>query len=385
MKESFFLNKEFPQKCGDTLIVLRKSDKKKDGHTFFICKFLKYPYIIESRDDGILRGAVVNPQIEQVEFVNKIWPQNCGDSLNILEKVKIEKEKRNIYNWRCIFQKYPYEVIASKDVIIKGKVNNPLVDEYEFIGKIYHQNCGDDLKVIKKTSIQNSAQAFVYECEFQKYPWRVFVEKQSILRGLVRNQKLPLYDKNNLIKYIQEKFKEKPTLQELAKNLNISISNIAKIVRKQGVYDYVSVFELASLGEKELKDYIQQFFDFKIENSWNELDGKEIDIYIPSLKIGFEFNGIYWHSNEFKDKYYHLDKLKLANSKGIKLYFIWQDEWEENKEQIKQWIKDILFEGKSKLFDKEVDKVGYINQNISEPILIDREGFLCYNCGEILK
>lgn len=50
MKESFFLNKEFPQKCGDTLIVLRKSDKKKDGHTFFICKFLKYSYIIESRD-----------------------------------------------------------------------------------------------------------------------------------------------------------------------------------------------------------------------------------------------------------------------------------------------------------------------------------------------
>ena len=38
MKESFFLNKEFPQKCGDTLVVLRKSDKKNNGHTFFICK-----------------------------------------------------------------------------------------------------------------------------------------------------------------------------------------------------------------------------------------------------------------------------------------------------------------------------------------------------------
>jgi hypothetical protein len=34
----------------------------------------------------------------------------------------------------------------------------------------------------------------------------------------------------------------------------------------------------------------------------------EIDIYLPELKLGFEFNGLYWHSNKFKEKNYHLNK-----------------------------------------------------------------------------
>jgi hypothetical protein len=33
----------------------------------------------------------------------------------------------------------------------------------------------------------------------------------------------------------------------------------------------------------------------------------EIDIYLW-VEIGFEFNGLYWHSNKFKEKNYHLNK-----------------------------------------------------------------------------
>lgn len=42
-----------------------------------------------------------------------------------------------------------------------------------------------------------------------------------------------------------------------------------------------------------------------------------------------------------------------------------------------------IFPQKSLMFEKEIDKIGYLNENINktEPILINREGFLCYNCG----
>ena len=58
-------------------------------------------------------------------------------------------------------------------------------------------------------------------------------------------------------------------------------------------------------------------------------DGKalEIDIYIPSYNIAFEFNGYYWHhSASFgKPKNYHKLKTELCLKKGIKLYHLWED------------------------------------------------------------
>ena len=48
----------------------------------------------------------------------------------------------------------------------------------------------------------------------------------------------------------------------------------------------------------------------------------EIDILIPSLKIGFEINGVYWHSSDSKEadkelSKYHLNKTELMNAAGI--------------------------------------------------------------------
>jgi hypothetical protein len=49
---------------------------------------------------------------------------------------------------------------------------------------------------------------------------------------------------------------------------------------------------------------------------------KEIDIFIPSLRIGFECNGIYWHKDtEDIDR----DKTSIARSMGIDLYILWEN------------------------------------------------------------
>lgn len=58
-----------------------------------------------------------------------------------------------------------------------------------------------------------------------------------------------------------------------------------------------------------------------IMNDRTAIYPKEIDVYIPELKIGFEYDGIIYHSSD-KDKL--LDNLKdeICISKGIKLYRI---------------------------------------------------------------
>ncbi len=80
--------------------------------------------------------------------------------------------------------------------------------------------------------------------------------------------------------------------------------------------------------EEEIGEFIQGLFgDEVILRGRDILDRYELDIYIPSLKIGIEYNGLYWHREEKKGKYYHLNKLQMCNQKGIKLIQIFEDEY----------------------------------------------------------
>ena len=100
-----------------------------------------------------------------------------------------------------------------------------------------------------------------------------------------------------------------------------------------------------SKGEKMLLSYISSIYDgFIIENY--KINKKEIDIYLPELKIGFEFNGLYWHSELNKNKKYHLDKVNFFNTNGIQVTLIWEDDWEYKKDIVKSIILNKL--GKSK-------------------------------------
>lgn len=103
--------------------------------------------------------------------------------------------------------------------------------------------------------------------------------------------------------------------------------------------------KVESSSEHELYEYICSLVgkDNVIHNDRTVLNGKEIDVYVPSKKIGFEFNGVVWHSEKFgKDKDYHLDKLNEANKNGIQLVQIFEDEFSNHKELVFAKIKRLL-------------------------------------------
>ena len=95
--------------------------------------------------------------------------------------------------------------------------------------------------------------------------------------------------------------------------------------------------------EKEMLAYIQTIYTGKIETNIREIiPPYEIDVYLPELKIGFEMNGVYWHSDKFKDRNYHLRKYLMSKEKGVRLYSIFEDDWKFNKEIVKNFIKTRL-------------------------------------------
>ena len=72
------------------------------------------------------------------------------------------------------------------------------------------------------------------------------------------------------------------------------------------------------------------------------LKGKEIDIFIPSLKLGIEYNGLFWHSEDSgKDNNYHINKLIECNKQGIRLIQIFEDEWVNHREICESKLKQI--------------------------------------------
>lgn len=97
------------------------------------------------------------------------------------------------------------------------------------------------------------------------------------------------------------------------------------------------------IKENSLYEFIKENYDGQIITSnRNILDGKELDIYLPELNLAFEFNGLYWHNELFKDKKYHLDKTNNCLKKNIKLIHIWEDDWDNKKSIIKSIILNKL-------------------------------------------
>lgn len=100
----------------------------------------------------------------------------------------------------------------------------------------------------------------------------------------------------------------------------------------------------ASKEELELRDYIQSLGFITEKKYVGGSKPFEIDVYIPELRIGFEYNGLWAHCEarlkEFKTK--HKFKTDMCQEQGIRLIHVFGHHWEDNKHKIKSIIKSIL-------------------------------------------
>lgn len=68
----------------------------------------------------------------------------------------------------------------------------------------------------------------------------------------------------------------------------------------------------------------------------------EIDIYLPDKNIGIDFHGLYWHSDEYKDKMYHQIKYRYFSDIGVKYIQVFENEWCSSSDIIKSIILNRL-------------------------------------------
>lgn len=108
----------------------------------------------------------------------------------------------------------------------------------------------------------------------------------------------------------------------------------------------------SSREENEVAEFISSL-GLEVKRSVPVLDGKHIDIFIPNLNIGIEYNGLYWHSEKGFTKASLLDKLLCAEKKGIRLIHIFSDEWNTKKDIVKSRLRNILGVHESSVFARK--------------------------------
>ena len=120
-----------------------------------------------------------------------------------------------------------------------------------------------------------------------------------------------------------------------------------------------------SKGENEIKDLIEKEYSGKIYQSYRK-EKKEYDLYLPDIKLAIEYNGLYWHSDIYKDKKYHYDKWLYMNKQNVKLITVWEDDWNYKQDIIKSIIKNQIGKNKNRIFARkcEIKNVSYSDNKI---------------------
>lgn len=145
-----------------------------------------------------------------------------------------------------------------------------------------------------------------------------------------------------------------------------------------------------SLGEIDLFNFIKENYKGEIIQGYRL--SKEVDIYLPELKIGFEYNGVFWHSEQRKDNAYHYEKFKYFQENNINLIQIWEDDWLYKKNIIKSIINNKIGNSKRifgrKTVIKEVsnkDSIIFLNDNHIQGWCVSKIRYGLYYNDELIS
>lgn len=109
-----------------------------------------------------------------------------------------------------------------------------------------------------------------------------------------------------------------------------------------------------SYFEKEIVDFIRNDLKIECEERNRELiKPYEVDIFIPSHNLAIEFDGLFWHSEVYKDNNFHLKKTELCEKQNINLIHIFEDEWAFKRDIVKSIIRNKLNVNVNKVYGRK--------------------------------
>lgn len=142
-----------------------------------------------------------------------------------------------------------------------------------------------------------------------------------------------------------------------------------------------------TIAQSEIAAWIESL-GFRIKVNDNDtIAPKQIDIMIPEINVGIEYNGLYWHSYDRletrSERNRHLEKLLISQEKSIHLIQVFEDEWIYKRDIVKSVISSSVCAINDKIFARKC-KIVEVSHKISRQFLDDNH--LQGRCsGEFLR
>jgi len=325
-------NKGYNKYCCKKCVMSNKEIVEKRNAKSIETNFKKYgvnnPMKLET-----IKNKVKNTNI------NKYGVDNYTKTNEYKEKTILNNNKKYNKNWYLSTDEFKEK--SKKTNLIKYNVEHH-TKSIEFKEKVELENlkkwgykCYTQTNMFKdKLSSYYSSDKFTEDINKQK--------KKKILKSFE-------YYKNYNINYELISIKNNELLLNCKLCLNnFNINKQLFYLRNKNENDICTVCnpkfgKNTSKDEKELLDFIKENYKGEvITNTKHIINPLELDIYLPDIKLAFEFNGLYWHSELEKDKLYHLNKTKKCLENGIQLFHIWEDDWVYKQDIIKSMILNKL-------------------------------------------
>lgn len=229
---------------------------------------------------------------------------------------------------------------------IEELLEKPFYDNQKI--KYICEDCGKIVVNSFYSFRRNNKKSFICDrCRMKETSYRLYNAPSYNERNIPEETRNIINNKDNLEKYISE-YKEYNT-DYIAEKLGLSPITLR---RKLENYKISIPTGPRSSAEKEIRDILDSLEIEYIANSKSIIYPYELDIYIPDFKIAIEYNGNYWHRvdaltsrkefNSIDPRKYHQNKSKICEEKGIRLIHIFEYEWINKKDLVKDYIRNLF-------------------------------------------
>lgn len=231
-------------------------------------------------------------------------------------------------------------------------------EEYKNIMKNKEIDYSERTQKQKKTCLEKYGSENYHKSEDFKNKKNEIIKKykKTITEKLLKKYINLISTDNNNYKFLcEDKQHEFEISRELLKNRTILNTKICTICNPIG---------------SSKSGYEILLFNFILNNTSSEilrnnrtiLDKYELDIYLPELKLAFEFNGLWWHNELNKSNNYHLNKTEECEKNKIQLIHVWEDDWIYKENIIKSIILNKLNKTPNKIYARKCE-IKEINDN----------------------
>lgn len=292
---------------------------------------------INGKSTSVLSKAY---NISHQNIIGQLIEENLFDETrSSITKNKIAAKNNHLVDDKFIIDLVKNNMLDSKDVLwTKAKkeypwlLRNQMYKKMEELGLMRTKEEVNALRRIKSKTETNDA--YMVKVNGYKAVKEVF--------GSIENL-VDLYMKNKLGSF--NKIADKIN-KEISFDYQISTKQVSKIITNHSSY-----VRNKSLGQQQLYVFTKEALkglEVIEEHPWGEKSSnKQIDVYIPELKVGLEFNGEYWHSDAvieynygMKAHEFHKKRADELKEKGIKLVYVWENDWEKNYKEVEKVIKN---------------------------------------------